>query len=184
MKKRKERRMEHIIHIQWEGPLSYRDLPTIKDARKDYGLYQVYACHPVYGSGVLVYIGMAARQTLGKRIEGHRWETGSEPDPEQLDFYVGRLKGDEPTSPESWANEIRLAEKLLIHEHGPAYNSTHMMAIHNESEIENVRVINFGATRSLRREVSGYMSSAAGKLLMKKSVYTREEAIPLPGADT
>lgn len=176
--------MEHIIHIQWQGPFSYRDVPSLDNARKDYGVYQVYACHPVYGSGALVYIGMAARQTFGKRIPQHRWETGSEPDPEQLEFYVGRLKGDGPITPEQWANDIRLAEKLLIHDHGPAYNSTHMMAIGNEIEVENVRIINFGATRSLRREVSGYMSSAVAKLLAKKSVYEREDAAPLPGVDT
>jgi hypothetical protein len=36
--------MEHIIQIQWERPCSYRHLPNINDTRKDYGLYQVYAC--------------------------------------------------------------------------------------------------------------------------------------------
>src|ERR1700722_9170316 len=57
-----------------------------------------------------------------------------------------------------------------------------MMAIHNEAEIENVRVINFGNVKSLRREVSGYLGSPAGKKNMNK-VYTQEAAIPLPRAD-
>ena len=56
------------------------------------------------------------------------------------------------------------------------------MAIHNEAEIENVRVINFGNVKSLRREVSGYLGSPAGKKNMNK-VYTQEAAIPLPRAD-
>lgn len=75
-----------IIHIQWEGPFNFRELPSLDDAQKDYGIYQVYACHPVYGSGSLVYIGMAARQTFGRRIQQHGWGTGSEPDPERLKF--------------------------------------------------------------------------------------------------
>jgi hypothetical protein len=174
--------MEHIIHIQWEGPCRHSDLQNFNDTRKDYGLYQVYACHPVYGSGVLVYIGLAAHQTFGVRIRQHRWEIGSEPDPDRLEFFVGRLSGDQPRSPDIWINEIRLAEKLLIHEHAPAYNSTHIMAIRNEAEVANVRVINFGKTRSLRREVSGYIGSPAGKANMNK-VYIQSEAIPLPGAD-
>jgi hypothetical protein len=97
--------LDHIIHIEWQGPFSYRELSSLNDARKDYGIYQVYACHSVYGSGVLVYIGMAGRQTFGRRIPQHRWETGSEPDPERLEFYVGRLKGNEPVSPEQWAKD-------------------------------------------------------------------------------
>jgi hypothetical protein len=175
--------MEHIIHIQWTGPSNYRDLQNINDARKDYGLYQVYACHPVYGSGALVYIGLAAHQTFGARIRQHSWETGSELDPEKLEFYVGRLSGDQPKTLDVWVSEIKLAEKLLIHEHAPAYNSTHMMAIHNEAEVASVRVINLGAIRSLRREVSGYLGSPEGKLNVKKAVYTRSEPLPLPGAE-
>ena len=104
--------MEHIIHIQWEGPCGYRDLRNIDDTQKDYGLYQVYACHPVYGSGVLVYIDLAAHRTLGVRIREHRWETGSEPDPEMLEFYVGRLSGNQPKNIGDWVNEIRLAESF------------------------------------------------------------------------
>jgi hypothetical protein len=56
------------------------------------------------------------------------------------------------------------------------------MAIHNEAEVANVRVINFGQIRSLRREVSGYMGSPAGKANMNR-VYSQSEAVPLPGAD-
>jgi hypothetical protein len=105
--------MDRIIHIQWTGPFSYRTVPSINDPRTDYGLYQVYACHPVYGSGVLVYIGLAAHQTFGVRIPQRRWEIGSEPDPERLEFYAGRLSGEPPESRDIWADEIRLAEKLF-----------------------------------------------------------------------
>lgn len=34
--------MERIIHIEWEGPYSLNQLDTLKDLRKDYGLYQIY----------------------------------------------------------------------------------------------------------------------------------------------
>jgi hypothetical protein len=116
---------------------------------------------------------LAAHQTFGVRIRQNRWETGSELDPERLEFYVGRLSGDQPRSLDVWVNEIKLAEKLLIHEHAPAYNSTHIMAIHNEAEGANVSVINFGAIRSLRREVSGYMGSPARKSKYEQGLHPK-----------
>jgi hypothetical protein len=49
--------IERIIHIEWEGPYSLSQLDTLNDLRKDYGLYQIYGHHPIYGSNVLLYIG-------------------------------------------------------------------------------------------------------------------------------
>jgi hypothetical protein len=42
-----------------------------KVGEDDYGLYQIYAHHLVFGSGALVYIGKAQEQTFGVRIAQH-----------------------------------------------------------------------------------------------------------------
>jgi len=65
--------METIIHIEWEGPYSLNQLNTLKDLRKDRGLYQIYGHHPVYGSNVLLYIGQTSGRTFGERIEQHNF---------------------------------------------------------------------------------------------------------------
>jgi hypothetical protein len=67
---------ERIIHIEWEGPYSLNQLDTLKDLRKDRGLYQIYGHHPVYGSNVLLYIGQTVGRTFGERIEEHNFGGG------------------------------------------------------------------------------------------------------------
>ena len=47
-----------IINLHWRGPHSYNDVREMDEAR-DYGLYQIYNTHPVYGNDTLVYIGQA-----------------------------------------------------------------------------------------------------------------------------
>jgi len=85
--------MERIIHIEWAGPYSLDQLDTLKDVRKDHGLYQVYGHHPVYGSNVLLYIGQTCGRTFGERIAEHNFGGGSQEDRAHIEVYVGRLKG-------------------------------------------------------------------------------------------
>jgi hypothetical protein len=56
------------IHIYWEGLFTLDQLTEIQDNTRDYGVYQIYGGHPVYGSNVLLYIGKADRQTFGTRV--------------------------------------------------------------------------------------------------------------------
>src|SRR5258708_19938364 len=72
--------MERIIHIEWEGPYSLNQLDTLKDSRKDHGLYQIYGHHPVYGPNVLLYIGQTYGRTFGERIDEHNFGGGSQED--------------------------------------------------------------------------------------------------------
>ena len=44
------------INLVWEGPYSYAEVLT-RDGNTDYGIYQIYSGHPVYGAYTLVYIG-------------------------------------------------------------------------------------------------------------------------------
>ncbi len=63
-----------VIHIEWDGPYRFGEHPSHLEpvsglkGPTDYGVYQIYGGHPVYGNSALLYIGMAAAQEFGKRI--------------------------------------------------------------------------------------------------------------------
>ena len=113
---------EGIIHIQWQGPYSLRQLDTLKDTRKDRGLHQIYGHHPVYGAHVLLYIGQTLGETFGQKIEEHDFTGSLQEDREHVEVYVGRLKGTSTPSSDEWRTEINLAEKLLVYVQNSDYH--------------------------------------------------------------
>ena len=143
------------IHIHWEGHWSLEEVTSDKtqgnDPDTDYGIYQIYGAHPIYGHDVLLYIGKASQQTFSTRIgqEKHWWYNQ---DAGNVKIYLGRLFGITP-SDEVWTDQISKAEKLLIHSHRPAHNSSNINSIQPE-ELENTHVLNYGNHRSLLPEVS------------------------------
>lgn len=148
--------MEHknmkLIHIDWEGPYRLDELTSLIDEQKDYGIYQIYGKHPVYGTGVLLYIGKADLQTIGKRISQENWWDTN--DPNNLQIYAGRMAGADTPSQDEWSKEIDLAEKLLIYVHKPAYNSKNLASV-REEDLKNIHILNWGSYRDLLAEVSG-----------------------------
>lgn len=142
------------IHIQWTGPHKYSEAIKLRDGSIDYGIYQVYGAHPLYGSDVLIYIGKADQQTLGLRISQHSWA------PENSDFarlsvYVGRLSGYQGTpSNKEWSKQIEIAERLLIRAHKPAANGSGLN-VNFGREYHEIHVLNWGEYRDLLPEVSG-----------------------------
>lgn len=143
--------MTNQIHIQWDGPFSLEQI-KLMNTRTDYGLYQVYGTHTVYGSNVLLYIGQATYQTFGTRILQHsKW--GYVPDEKELKVYVGRFAGNEPVTEEEWNAQISIAEKLIIFTHSPALNSANINSTGNSVPIET-HVYNWGNRRNLLPEVS------------------------------
>lgn len=141
-----------LIQIDWTGPYLLRDIGELTDVQKDYGIYQIYGKHPVYGSNVLLYIGKADIQTIGKRISQENWWDTN--DSTVLTIYAGRLAGEEVPNENQWSNEIDLAEKLLIYVHKPAYNSKNLNNI-PDKELQNVHILNWGSYRDLLPELSG-----------------------------
>ncbi len=146
---------EHVIHIEWTGPHAPSELVNLCKSI-DYGIYAIYGHHPVYGSDTLLYVGKAQDQTFGQRIRQEGWDKGSMEDPAHTEIYVGRLKGPDTPPLEVWKKEIDLAEKLLIHTHGPAYNSQQIGEVsESDSEVCDIRVLNWGSHRAVRPEISG-----------------------------
>ena len=56
-----------MIHLEWEGPTPLEAVSGLREA-SDYGVYQIYGAHPVYGSNCLLYIGWAVSQHFGVRV--------------------------------------------------------------------------------------------------------------------
>ncbi|MCQ4241913.1 hypothetical protein [Stutzerimonas stutzeri] len=142
---------EHI-HVQWEGPFSYDDACKLRDGAHDYGIYQIYGSHPVYGSDVLIYIGKADIQTFGARLSQHHWHYTNQ---DKLTVYVGRLHGygDTPADTQ-WSQQIAHVERLLIYSHWPAGNSSGLN-VQLRDDFHYIHVLNWGKFRDLLPEVSG-----------------------------
>lgn len=43
---------ELIIHVEWDGPYPLEKIGSLLGF-KDYGIYQIYGGHPVYGNSAL-----------------------------------------------------------------------------------------------------------------------------------
>ena len=143
---------EEIIQILWDGPFSVSEVKMLTK-ETDIGLYQVYTYHPLYGD-CLVYIGQTTT-SFAQRIPEHNYEAGSDSDRRRVVYYVGRLVGRVTPDREKWNTQISLAEMLLIHAHGPAYNSTNVQAVARPQAVANVKVLNWGNCRSLQRRYLG-----------------------------
>ena len=160
------------IHIDWDGPMTFEEARACK-GDTDWGIYQIYGFHPVYGSSSLLYIGKAEKQRLGARLEQHdTWERDA--DHHCVTVYLGRLAGEDAPEDDTWCLHITLAERLLIFVHRPAFNS--QMNIHQlDKELQQVHVFNWGAHRHLLAEVSGARWSSRLNTMTRWHVFNCNE---------
>lgn len=126
----------YSIEIDWKGPLTVeKAIKGLTDGGKhpnwdgkDYGLYQVYGRHIIYGRNALLYIGMTTDQTFSQRIGDHgkQW-LDEDQDKKDVKIYVGRVYDPKKHSKKygwrSWKRDIRRAERILIWKYSPNYNS-------------------------------------------------------------
>jgi hypothetical protein len=148
-------RAPRTIHISWEGPVSLQAAQNLNDWSRDFGVYQVYGAHPVYGPNVLLYIGRSEKRSFGERFREHQCWLDSNQDKNQLQIYVGRLHTYNSTPDnQEWERQIREAESLLIYAHGPTANSSGLNATLGEDYF-NLHILNWGQYKALLPEVSG-----------------------------
>lgn|SRR5690625_3389368 len=138
-----------IIQIKWEGPFRIEDLRALNNHETDYGIYQIYGNHFVYGENVLLYIGKANEQTFYTRITQHSYWLEN-----HFFIYVGRLIGKTTPSYELWGNKLDAVEQLLINIHAPAYNTANINSV-NVDKVGHIHILNVGEYKSLLPEVSG-----------------------------
>jgi hypothetical protein len=144
---------EIFVHIDWSGPHNLNDIASL-NGDTDYGIYQIYGAHPVYGSDVLLYIGLAAQQTFAVRLSQHHAGCNSNPDAGRVQIYIGRLWGTSTPDSDTWERHIALAERLLIYTHQLAENAQKELKA-MEPALRHVHVINWHRYRDLLPEVSG-----------------------------
>ncbi len=109
------------------------------------GLYQIYGDSPIYGRGVLLYIGKSTK--LDERIQSHF---------ESKESFIGR----QPNKSCRYAfvedSKLEIVEQILIVMHKPSFNSNHIIHISLEAR-ENLYLIqNHGERGMLHLEVSNY----------------------------
>lgn len=138
------------VRVAWVGPLSIEQALQLDDQDNDYGLYQIYGQHIIFGPGSLLYIGMAREQTFKSRLRQHDvdWlhqEKG-------VLVRVGRIDpGDYAYEPDNWPDWYRLlgdTEALEIYWHSPPYNSSNI----SEYKGQDLRILNEGERGSLSQE--------------------------------
>ena len=157
------------IHIFWEGPFSISQLKDLECEDQDYGIYQIYGQHAMYGNSVLLYIGQANDQTFGKRISQENWAYGK--DPNNIQIYIGRLAGHQSISGDGWSARITSAEKLLIYSHQPVYNVSNKNSIPEKMVLSN-HILNWGAHRSLFPEISGKRYTESYDHISENNIYS------------
>jgi hypothetical protein len=146
-----------IVHVWWEGPVSIGALERARDATRDFGVYQVYGSHPIYGPDTLLYIGQARDQTFAVRILQEKWWWREREFCQgEVRFFLGRLYG--PTVPDGteWENQISRVERLLIYAHKPSYNSSCILELGGDAEstLGDLHVLNWGCFGRLLPEIS------------------------------
>ncbi|WP_156884570.1 hypothetical protein [Pandoraea thiooxydans] len=136
------------INIDWQGPFTLEEALQLH-TEVDYGLYQYYGDHPIYGQNVLLYLGSAIKQPFGKRLAQHNWHVWTSA---PVQIYVGRLCSEEPIESTAARQQLALAEAILLFSHSPGFNTSNLNSIGHKGE--DVRVMNWGKRKSLYPEAS------------------------------
>ncbi|MBM4296045.1 MAG: hypothetical protein FJ126_14245 [Deltaproteobacteria bacterium] len=142
------------IFIEWDGPYSFDELEELYDESCDFGLYQVYGVHPVYGEETLLFLDRTTDWVFGARLASEQPYWDAEGDFHPLSIYVGRLAGEMTPGGEAWNREIEQAARLLIFAHAPVFNDRELGSP-PDRDLKEVHVINWGAHMDLAPEVSG-----------------------------
>lgn len=151
-----------VINIAWEKiPFDFNIIKE-KQSSDDFGLYQIYGHHPVYGEDTLLYIGKAQEQRFGTRLN-ERWEF-VESCARPSFFLIGKIVQSSNTleqlgwDEKRWGDMIHYAEKILIKAHAPAMNKQENTGVFSKDGIEfggeHFIVINWGDYGKLLPEIS------------------------------
>ena len=132
------------VRVKWEGPLTVEDVLEMKLRHRDFGLYQIYGRHIIFGLNSLLYIG-STNKTFSQRLRDHiNWLA----DEESVFIHVGRINKEDYEADRKQA--IKDTEALTIYWHSPPYNSSNIDAYNGQS----LRFVNIGKPGSLAVEFS------------------------------
>ena len=147
------------LSISWKGPFTSHEIQRFNEVSvapdydgEDYGLYQIYGRHILGGRDALLYVGSAVDQTFAARFRQHQsWL----PDEWPVTVYLGRIyMPRRHTASNGWAKwreDLLLAERLLIYNYSPHYNSNSVAERPLLAPHKRVILIHQGQRHRLRR---------------------------------
>ena len=134
------------VRVEWEGPFSIEKVLELNHNEDDYGLYQIYGRHILFGADSLLYIGKAEGVTFKQRFNQHCFGKNEKwlLEEEGVSIHVGRIveedyEYDPPDWPD-WCKVLRDAEALTIYWHSPPYNASNI----GEYNGQQLKVVNLG----------------------------------------
>ena len=146
------------IRVEWEGPLSLDEVKELDDDDEDYGLYQIYGRHIIFGDDSLLYIGKT-QQTFSHRFAEHAGRLEEE---EEVFVHVGRINKEDYDGADR-QQVIKDTEALTIYWHSPPYNSSNIDTYNGQA----LRVINDGERGDLCERLSDDRSPIKMKFLLQ-----------------
>jgi len=112
----------NVVHLLWKEFEWNDDVYTKFNSKEDYGIYQIYGDHPVYGENSLLYIGKARYETYSARFKKH--DDFNENHISKFSrLHLSYFCETEDTNYDNWGDYIDTVENILINAHFPAYNS-------------------------------------------------------------
>ena len=169
-----------VVKIEWEGPFTIDQVLELNDKSKDFGLYQIYGRHVIFGVGSLLYIGKT-EDTFSKRVKGNYadWKPGTPwyQEDREVSARIGRLyyKGDEgfvrfQKDDPDFSKLLRHVEGFQIFCHSPPYNGTSISSYNGQSLI----VGNVGERGGLCEQLSTTELNDSGMNLGEDAKYFLE----------
>ena len=145
-----------IVNLHWiEKDWDHTEVFTKYNDKGDYGIYQIYGDHPVYGENALLYIGKAKDQTYSTRLNQHDDLLDYAPISCFRKLHLSYFLESEDVSYDKWGEYIDFVETLLINSHLPAYNSKNIKKPTNKLPFGNeVIILNWEERGKLLPEVS------------------------------
>jgi len=150
-----------IIHLVWKEYEWDESIFNKFNGKEDYGIYQIYGDHPIYGQNTLLYIGKANENPYSQRLYEH---SGSDFDVTHISkfrkLHLSYFCENDDINKNNWKDKIDLVEKLLINSHSPAYNSQDIKNVLAKEIFEKeLLVLNWGERGKLLPEVSSLKTS-------------------------
>ena len=111
------------VRVEWEGSLTIDEVLELGDPNRDFGLYQIYGCHVIFGDNSLLYIGETAtkERTFSQRFVEH---AGWLKEEKGVFIYVGRINKEDYGADRQQV--IKDTEAFTIYWHSPPYNSSNI----------------------------------------------------------
>ncbi|MBK7128268.1 MAG: hypothetical protein IPM74_12415 [Crocinitomicaceae bacterium] len=163
--------MNNTIEILWTGPFSSQEILKM-NGPTDFGFYQLYGNHNIYGNNVLLYFGKASKQNFATRIPQHDdWFGWEDIQPE---YYIGRIGGEIQLNNQDWEEQIDYAESKIIFECHPSWNSSGLNRADKKVKGQNVVILNHGVRRSIPKIICDHFLVESARNRGKWNVYSTD----------